>query len=93
MHYHFIYKYEEDCIDGVVEKISMSFGGEEFANSNFIYKCFYNNEYKNTDGSFGELYMFYRQGHSLIVNANNIKEYLYDDITDYELGNMHLIYN
>jgi hypothetical protein len=91
--YHFIYDYKEDQILGEVVKLDMNEQGDKYIKSNYLCNCFYNPEHKNKDKSFGEMYLFYRQGHSYIINVNNINESIADDITDYELGAMYLIFN
>lgn len=71
----------------------MAVQGDQYIKSNYLCNCFYNEEVMNSDGERGEIYLFYRQGHTLIINANDISKYVVDDITEYELGSMFLIYN
>ena len=59
---------------------------QESSKKNFPYKSFYNEE-KN------QIYTFYRQGHSLIIDEKDHMEYTIDKMTDLDLGQMVLIYN
>lgn len=53
---------------------------------NFPYKCFYNPDDE-------EIYSFYRQGYSFIINKDDPTDYLFDRMTDMDLGQMYLIFN
>lgn len=53
---------------------------------NFPYKCFYNPD-------MSEIYVFYRQGYSFIIDKEKPTEYLFDKMTDKDLGQMYLIFN
>ena len=58
----------------------------ECSKKNFPYKSFYNDE-------LDEVYSFYRQGFSYIIPAGDSDNYLYDRMTDRDLGQMYLVYN
>ena len=53
---------------------------------NFPYKSFYNPD-------LNEVYLFYRQGQSFIINPDKPEEYTLDKMTELDLGQMYLIYN
>jgi hypothetical protein len=73
-HYHFLYNLETKKIEGEVVSLVMT-----CTKKNFPYKCFYNEERD-------EIYGFYRQGQSFIVNAKDVKDYAYDRMTEMDLG-------
>ena len=50
---------------------------------NFPYKCFYSAENN-------EIYSFYRQGHTFVLNPENTGEYRFEKITNKDLGDMVL---
>jgi len=91
--YHFIYDLEQLEIVGDVVSVDLKRMSSQYAYSNYLYRSFYNDTHINEDGSKGEIYLFYRQGHSVIINANNMSDYLIDIITEYELGTMYFVYN
>mmetsp|Transcript_801 Transcript_801/g.1008 ORF Transcript_801/g.1008 Transcript_801/m.1008 type:complete len:398 (-) Transcript_801:899-2092(-) len=80
-HYHFVYDIRRKAIDGQVVSRNI-----DCSKKNFPYKCFYNDE-KN------EIYSFYRQGQSFIINGSDSQDYLYDRMTELDLGQMYLVYN
>lgn len=59
---------------------------QDSSKKNFPYKSFYNEDKQ-------QIYTFYRQGHSLIINENDHTDYTVDKMTDLDLGQMVLIYN
>jgi len=73
-HYHFAYDMDAKRLVGKVTSFKM-----DCSKKNFPYKCFYNEDLK-------EVYCFYRQGHSLIVNAADTSDYDYDRPTELDLG-------
>ena len=81
-HYHFIYNYTERKMEHgkPVERIM------ECPKKNFPYKCFYNDDKD-------EIYSFYRQGQSFTIKPDKMEDYVYDKMTDMDLGSMYLIYN
>lgn len=80
-HVHFIYDLKNRCIKG--EKVEFKI---TCTPKNFPYKSFYNEE-RN------EIYTFYRQGQSLIINAEDCTDYSFDKMTDMDMGQMYLIYD
>jgi hypothetical protein len=46
---------------------------------NFPFKAFYNDE-------LNEVFLFYKQGESLIIKADKPEEYLLDKMTEMDLG-------
>lgn len=58
----------------------------ECTKKNFPQRCFYNDE-RN------EVYSFYRQGQAFIVDADDASKYTFDRMTEFDLGQMFLIYN
>jgi hypothetical protein len=81
MHFHFIYDIKKACVVG--EPVSIKMNSNK---KNFPYKAFYNDELR-------EVYLFYRQGQSFIIDPENPREYLLDKMTEMDLGQMYLIYN
>mmetsp|Transcript_2923 Transcript_2923/g.4511 ORF Transcript_2923/g.4511 Transcript_2923/m.4511 type:complete len:194 (-) Transcript_2923:3193-3774(-) len=80
-HYHFIYDTANKVLKGSFVKTKL-----DCTRKNFTYKCFYNDE-RN------EIYVFYRQGQSFIINADNPSDFVLDKMTDMDLGQMYLVYN
>ena len=80
-HYHFIYDIVKKQIVGQPVSLQMN-----CSKKNFPYKCFYNDEEN-------KIYSFYRQGFSFIVDGDNADNYLFDRMTDMDLGQMYLVYN
>ena len=81
-HYHFIYNIKSKSVDGkVVSKVI-----DSSSKKNFPYKCFYNEE-------LDEIYSFYRQGYSFIIKGKNSEDYVFDRMTEMDLGQMYLVYN
>ena len=80
-HYHFIYDTAKRCMEGkpVIQDL-------ECTKKNFPQRCFYNDE-RN------EVYSFYRQGQAFIVDADDASKYTFDRMTEFDLGQMFLIYN
>ena len=73
-HVHFIYDLVNKCIKGnKVEQVMVC------TKKNFPYKSFYNAERK-------EIYSFYRQGQSFIIDVNDPTKFLYDRMTEMDLG-------
>jgi hypothetical protein len=69
-HYHFLYNVEEKKIEGdIVTKVL------DCTKKNFPYKCFYNEERD-------EIYGYYRQGQSFIINAKDVKDFTFDRMTE-----------
>lgn len=80
-HYHFIYNLVDRAVEGEVQSRPL-----QCTKKNFPYKCFYNDERD-------EIYSFYRQGQSFIIDANDSSKYQMDRMTDRDLGLMFLVYN
>ena len=80
-HYHFIYNITDKVMIGKVSQKTMN-----CSRKNFPYKCFYNDE-------LDEIYSFYRQGFSFIIKPDKSEDYLFDKMTDMDLGQMYLVYN
>ena len=81
-HYHFIYDFKKKSIvDGGVVSRHI-----DCSKKNFPYKCFYNDE-------LGEIYSFYRQGHSFVVKDSDSSSYEFERMTDLDLGQMYLVFN
>lgn len=80
-HYHFLYDIEvREVVGDVVKRVLDS------TKKNFPYNCFYNDE-RN------EIYSFYRQGQSFIINAEDMENYEFDRMTEKDLGQMYLVFN
>jgi hypothetical protein len=73
-HYHFIWDVEAKAMKGPSVEVEMNSNKK-----NFPYKSFYNEDLK-------EVYLFYRQGQSMIINPEYPKEYLMDRMTEMDLG-------
>lgn len=73
-HYHFLYNIKANKLQGSVVSREI-----DCSKKNFPYKCFYNEE-KN------EIYAFYRQGHSFIIEADDVEKYLFHRMTEKDLG-------
>jgi hypothetical protein len=80
-HYHFIWDVTKKSIVGKPVQLKM-----ECSKKNFPYKCFYNEDKH-------EIYSFYRQGFSFIIDADDCSKYVFDRMTDMDLGQMYLVYN
>ena len=80
-HYHFIYNVTEKVMIGKVSQKPLP-----CSRKNFPYKCFYNDE-------LDEIYSFYRQGFSFIIKPDKSEDYIFDKMTDMDLGQMYLVYN
>ena len=73
-HYHFVYDIEKRAIHGETYSFKM------YRNKkNFPYKSFYNED-------LNEVYLFYRQGQSMIINPESPGEYVLDRMTEMDLG-------
>ena len=81
-HYHFVYNFKERKIEGKVSKHEIANSSKE----NFPQKCFYNED-KN------EVNAFYRQGQAFTIPLNDPENYLEDDISDREMGQMFMFNN
>lgn len=80
-HYHFIYNTDSRRIEGSPQSVVL-----ECSKKNFPYRCFFNDE-RN------EVYSFYRQGQSFMVDADDASKFSLERMTDQDLGQMFLIYN
>jgi len=73
-HYHFIYDIVKREIVGEVVKFQL-----DCNKKNFPYKSFYNED-------LNEIYLFYRQGQSLIIDAEDPSKYIQNKMTDLDMG-------
>ena len=91
-HYHLIWNIKSRRVTGKSKGVALnhhpiSYKFPDSSNSkNFPYKCFYSSKY-------GEVYVFYRQGEVLTINAKSLKVLRFEKITDMELGQMEMIFD
>lgn len=69
------------CILGDHVKYQLGDSGKNFPN-----KAFYNVE-------LDEIYSFYRQGDSFVINAQDVTKYEYKKMIDLDIGEIFLVYD
>ena len=74
-HYHFLWDIKLRSIIGDPQKVQF----DQNEKKNFPYKSFY-------DEQADEIYVFYRQGYSFIIDAKDVSKFSCERMTDSDLG-------
>lgn len=79
--YHFVYSYTQQKIVSKIAVVEI----DKCTNKNFPIKSFYSEPHK-------KFYTFYRQGHCVTVNPENVDDIKQEKLDAMDFGNMYLLY-